>query len=307
MVNFAKMLNEYLTLRRQLGFALANDEYTLENFVLYMKKKKSGHITAKTALEYATKTQCTPEWQRKKLGVVCKFASYVSAFDAKTEVPSPALLPHSYHRRPPYIFSDNEIINLLSACKTHLSKKPLLAQTYYAFFGLIAVTGMRSGEALALRCDSVNFENGIITIFESKFRKTRKIPIHPSAVKVLKGYSKFRDQCFEKKSSDYFFVNLRGQQLKSERTVFKNICSLVEVNKQGRFPPRLIDLRHTFAVRTLVNCYKTGDSVDAVIPILALYLGHENPRHTYWYLTAIPELMNLIGACLETKLGGKSV
>ena len=193
----------------------------------------------------------------------------------------------------------------MSACKNHLSKKQLLAQTYYAFFGLIAVTGMRTGEALALRRDSVDFEHGIITIFESKFRKTRKIPIHPSTVGVLKEYSRFRDRYFEKKSSEYFFVNQCGGQLKSQMVVFKKICTLIGVNKQGKFPIRLTDLRHTFAVKALVNCYKSGGDVDSIIPILAMYLGHENPQHTYWYLTATPELMSLIVARLETHLGDK--
>lgn len=307
MINLSKILKEYLTLRRQLGFDLRNAEHILKSFILYMKQKGEYRITVKIALEFSTKNQKTSLiWQAKKLGIVRKFASYLCMYDAKTEIPSKELLSNSYHRRPPYIFSDEEIIRLLESCKNLLMKNPLRAKTYYTFFGLIAVTGMRTAEALALRRNAVDLEQGIITIFETKFRKTRKIPIHPSTTQVLKEYSEFRDQKLKKKISEYFFVNDHGQKLSAYvRDIFKKACISAGLQKKGDFSPRILDLRHSMAVKTLINCYNAGVNADRVIPSLSMYLGHENPKHTYWYLTATPELMGLIVDRVEKQFGGK--
>lgn len=307
MINLSKLLEEYLTLRHQLGFELHNAEHVLKNFVFYMKQKKKRHITVKIALEFATRDpQCSLTWQSAKIGIVRDFAAYLYIYDAKTEIPSKDLLPNKYHRRRPYIFTDEEIIRLLESCLGLLMKTPLKAQTYYAFFGLIAVTGMRISEALALSCNFVDLEQGIITIFESKFRKTRKIPIHLSTIKVLKEYSEFRDRQLKKKTSNFFFVNEQGLKLtRGVQNTFKKACTLAGIHKKGNFSPRIIDLRHTFAVKTLVNCYITGINADTVIPTLAMYLGHENPKNTYWYLTATPELMGLIIDRLKKQFRGK--
>jgi integrase/recombinase XerD len=307
MINFFKFVAEYLTLRRQLGFELNNAEHVLKEFVAYMKQKKRYHITAEIALEFATKNnQSSLIWQAKKLAIVRDFASYLCMYDAKTEVPSKDLLSNTYHRRPPYIFSDEEIIKLLDACLNLFINNPMKARTYYVFLGLIAVTGMRTSEALELCRDSIDLDKGIITIFESKFRKSRKIPVHASTIKILKEYSEFRDQQIKKKISEYFFVNDRGQKLTSYvRDIFKKACALAGIHTKGKFHLRILDLRHTLAVKTLVNCYKTGINADTVMPALAMYLGHENPKHTYWYLSATPELMGLVIDRLEKKIRGK--
>lgn len=308
MVNLIKLVEEYLTLRRQLGFEMHNAEYVLKSFIAYMKQKKECHITTKIALEFATSIQCSLVWQSAKLGIIRNFASYLCMSDPKTEIPAKDLLPGTYHRRAPYIFSDEEILKILGSCLDLLRNNPLKAQTHYCFFGLIAVTGMRTGEALALCRDSVDLEQGIITICESKFRKSRKIPVHPSTVKVLKEYSEFRDRQIKKKASEYFFVTDYGQKLSSGvRNIFKKACTLAEIHREGKFPLRILDFRHTMAVKTLMNCYKTGTNADIVIPTLAMYLGHENPKHTYWYLTATPGLMGLIIDRFEKQFRGKKL
>jgi len=307
MNKLSKLLEQYLTIRRQLGFELRDVEFVLKGFVLYVEQKKKRHIIAKIALEFATKNQkCTLPSQAAKLGIIRRFALYVRTFDAKTEVPSKELLPCSYHRRLPYIFSDGEIIRILETCQELWKENPLCARSYYTFFGLIAVTGMRSGEVLALCRDAVDLKQGIITITESKYRKTRKIPIHSSTTKVLKQYSEFRDRHLKKKSSEKFFIKERGHALTpSVRNTFKKVCLSAGINIEGKFPPRLLDFRHTFAVKTLVNCYKTGVNPNTILPTLSMYLGQENPKNTYWYLTATPELMGLIVNHLEKKYGGK--
>ena len=195
----------------------------------------------------------------------------------------------------------------MKSCKLLLNH-PLEVKTYYTLLGLIAVTGLRPSEALNLERDSVDMPLGIITIRNSKFRKTRKIPVHKSTIKVLQKYVKHRDQYFRKKMSPYFFVDKRGYGLQAStvRYNFAKICIRAGLRNKGEHGgPKMMSFRHTFAVKTLVRCYLDGLNVDIVMPILSTYLGHENPIHTYWYLSATPELFGLINALLEKKFGGK--
>lgn len=167
---------------------------------------------------------------------------------------------------------------------------------------------MRISEALALDCESVDLTHGIITIRESKYRKSRKIPIHTSTVKILVRYAKDRDRCYGKRKSPYFFVNNFGAGLEASSVskVFRKVCAIAGLRKKGEpGGPRIIDMRHTFAVKSLIRCYREGLNADVIIPALSTYLGHENPVNTYWYLTATPELLSLINIHLEKKLGGK--
>jgi integrase/recombinase XerD len=301
-------VREYLTIRRQLGFNLRNVEATLNSFVSFLKRKNADRITTQLALEFVTANpKASSSWQASKLGVIRRFASYLHAFDIRVEVPSTELLPFSYHRRPPYIFTDSDIVNLLEIFQRNMTRKSIDAQTYYALFGLIAVSGMRTGEALALKDNSVDLKQGIITIYESKFRKSRKLPIHRSAIETLKHYCRCRNKHLGKKKSEYFFVNNRGNKLNNTivQDTFKKACIKAEIGREAKFCPRITDLRHYFAIKTLVNCYKKKINPETVIPTLSMYLGHENPKHTYWYLTATEELMAFVGKCVEEKFGGK--
>lgn len=301
-------VREYLTIRRQLGFSLRNIEMTLNSFVSFLKRKNADRITTQLALEFVTANpKASSSWQAKKLGVIRRFASYLHTFDTRVEVPSTELLPFSYHRRPPYIFTDRDIVNLLEIFQRNMTRKAIDAQTYYALFGLIAVTGMRTGEALALKDNSVDLKQGIITIYESKYRKSRKLPIHRSVIEILKHYYRCRNKHLGNKKSEYFFVNSRGSQLDGNnvRDSFKKACITARIGKEAKFCPRITDLRHYFAIKTLINCYRKKINPETVIPTLSTYLGHENPKHTYWYLTATEELMALVGKCVEEKFGGK--
>jgi integrase len=289
---------------------LQNGKNVLNRFAAYVTSKKSLHITNQLALEFATQNHnSSPHQWCVTLGIIRRFATHLRMIDPHTEVPPPDLLPpHSYHRRSPYIYSTSDISKLLNACNNLLTQDPLDAQTYYTLFGLIAVTGMRTGEALALGRESVDFKLGIITIRESKFRKSRKIPIHISAVKKLLIYATARDRYFGKPRSSYFFVNKQGTGLKppSVYSVFNKVCLEVGLRKKGKpGGPRIVDLRHTMAVNTLIRCYEDGLNTDVMIPALSTYLGHENPVNTYWYFTGTPELLNLINIRLEKQFGGK--
>lgn len=306
MISLSKSIREYLFMRRKLGFELRNTEKILNQFEAYMKQQKEPHITSELALAFATRNQrASLVWQAKKLGVVRRFTQYHYIFDPKTEIPQENLLPNSYHRQQPYIYSDKEIKQILRSCQKFIAKHSIHAWTLYAFLGLIAVTGMRIGEAISLSRESVDLKLGIITILESKNKKSRKIPIHPSVTRTLKQYSSARDR-FLKKTPQYFFVDDHGQKLNSQkvRTNFKKLCALAGILKKDR-SPTITGFRHTFAVKTLENCYSKGINHKNEISILAMYLGHENPRHTYWYLTATPTLMKSVAIRLEKKYGGK--
>lgn len=302
-----ELVRDYLTVRRQLGFDLKNAETILISFTSFLKRKNTDHITTQLALEFATANlKASPSWQARKLGTIRRFASYLQLFDARTEIPPKELLPFKYHRRPPYLFTDGDISNLLETFHSSMKQGSIEAQTYYTLFGLIASTGMRTGEALALKIDSVDLRQGIITIYESKYRKSRKLPINRSTIKILRCYAKYRERQIRKKVSDYFFVNTSGRRLDNTGMyhAFRKACIVNKIGKEARFRPRIVDLRHYFAIKTLVNCHRRRMNPETVIPLLSMYLGHENPKHTYWYLTATEELMTLISDRVEEKFGG---
>jgi integrase/recombinase XerD len=305
MTKLFKAIQEYLAMRYQLGYKLKKATGVLNGFAAYAQQKKVSRITTKIALEYAIQNRnaSPPSWA-SRLGIIRRFALHMRFFDPLTEIPPPHLLPYSYRRNSPYIFSENDILTILRLCQTLLN--PLQAKTYYTLFGLLAVTGLRPGEALNLKHDSVDMSLGIITIHDSKFHKTRKIPIHKSTTEMLQEYAKLRDQSFKAKKSPYFFINERGYGLNygTARSAFEKICIQADLRKKG-CRIGMMNFRHTFATKTLIQCYLNDQSADLIIPILSLYLGHENPINTYWYLSATPLLLDLINARLEKKFGGK--
>lgn len=298
-----KILGEYLTIRRSLGFELRDAEALLRKFIAYLKKKKCHHIKNELTMAFVTKNpKAAPSWQAHNLRTIRLFALYLQVFDKKTEIPPKELLSFSYHRRPPFIFEDDDIIHLLKAFQ---GEGTFEMETYFVLFGLIAVTGMRTSEAYLLKNSSIDLKQGIINIHESKNHKSRRIPIRPSVVKALKRYTKLKNHHLHCITSDYFFVQSNGSKLNLGRTrrAFKRACTLAEIGKGAMFCPRITDLRHYFAVKTMVNCHKEGVNPETIIPVLSMYLGHENPKHTYWYLTTTEELMTLIEKRTE-KIGG---
>ena len=304
-----KAVQEYLCMRNQLGFKMDTAKYVLKGFLAYMQKKKASHITSEIALEFAMQNRNSSPFQwAKRLGIIRRLAIHLHTIYPLTEVPAPDLLPYSYYRKSPYIYSNRDIVKLLDACKNLPTRSLLQAQTYYTLFGLIAVTGMRISEALALDCESVDLTLGIITIRESKFRKSRKIPIHTSTIERLVKYAKDRNRYYGKPKSSCFFVNGFGARLHASSIwdVFDKVCVVAGLRRKDvTGGPRIMDMRHTFAVTTLIRCYQEDLNADVIIPTLSTYLGHENPINTYWYLTATPELLNLINTRLEKKFGGK--
>jgi integrase len=308
MSELQKALEEYLTLRRSLGAQLRWAGHLLHQFVKMFDQKGASFITTKLALNWATQSNnVLPVVWADRLAAVRGFARFRSAVDPRTEIPPQNLLPRRYHRKAPYIYSKGEIARLIEAAKQLNSPKGLRACMYSTMFGLIAVTGMRMSEPLALDCEDVDLVKGLLTIRSTKFGKSRLVPLHATTQRVLQQYVNTRDRIFPKPDSRSFFVSERGTRLAraTVHPVFVDLSRKTGLRgPSDRRGPRLHDLRHTFAVRTLLRWYRAGVDVERHLPKLATYLGHAQVTDTYWYLSATPELLRLAAARLDTTRKG---
>jgi len=294
-------LDRYLKLRRQLGYKLRVTEILLRNFVRFAAEEGASFITTKLALRWATQSD-TPVQRGNRLGMVRRFAEYVSALDARTEVPAQKLLPYQFRRRPPYIYREEEVLELINAASRIAPDNEFKGTILAALLGLLAVTGMRVGEALALERDDVNLKQNLLTIRRAKGNKSRLVPLHPFTGRALQNYACLRDKLFPQPLSPNFFVWERGRRLLhcTVHRWFLLIACQVGLRQPGdRRGPRIHDLRHYFAIRTLLNWYRADADVEAHLPELATYLGHVHVRDSYWYLSATPELLKLATLRLE--------
>jgi len=299
-----KAIRDYLALRRGLGFKLVKHEAGLKEFASFLARKRSSHITVALALEWATQHahQQPTEWA-VRLSIARGFARHWSATDPLTEIPPVGLLPYRPARAQPYCYSDHEIRQLLNAAKARPSIDPLRCWTYYCLFGLLAVTGMRLGEALNLRTEDLDGAEGVLTIRGAKFGKSRLVPLHASTCKVLTDYAKRRDRMFRDRK-DYFLVNKNGNRLdKGEvhRTFYLLSRQIGLRAPNASRGPRLHDFRHRFAIETLLRWYRHGEDAERRLPILSTYLGHAHVTDTYWYLTGTPELLGAANKRLEKR------
>jgi integrase/recombinase XerD len=295
---------DYLTIRRALGFKLADHEWMLNDFAAFLERAGAGTITTELALSWATRTPAGEGWRAARLSVVRGFASYLRTIDPATEIPPTGLLIHRKRYAIPYLYSDAEIGRLLAEAAA--LRPPLRAATYYTLIGLLAVAGMRIGEAIRLDRDDVDLKAGVLTIRLTKFGKSRQLPLHPSTTAELAGYDRRRDELCAKPSAPSFFVSTRGGQLDKSgvQKIFRALRRRAGVEgPRGSPRPRLHDLRHTFAVRTLLDWHRTGVDVPARLLWLSTYMGHVEPSDTYRYLTAAPELLALAAERLESTLG----
>jgi integrase/recombinase XerD len=298
----------YLAVRRAMGFKLARTEGLLFSFVSFLEAEHATRITSALALRWATlPATATPWWWASRLCVVRGFARYMSALDPATEVPPTDLLPRigpSQGRAEPYLYSSAEVTALMAA--TACIRGRFVAATCATLIGLLAVTGMRVGEALRLDVDDVDSSQRLLVIRDSKFQRSREVPLHPSTMLALRHYADLRDQRYPAPCSAAFFVTRSGKRL-SYGTVRGHFARLVrEVGikaPSARCRPRLHDFRHAFACSTLEDWYRSGVDVQARLPLLSTYLGHLDPISTYWYLSAKPELLALAADRLEQALG----
>ena len=308
MSTLSTAVQDYLSLRRRLGFKLREEGTLLPDFVAFLERQGASHITTELALQWALQPAGTlPAHWATRLRMVRLFATYWSATDPRTEVPPPGLLPYRYHRKPPHIYTDDEILRLIRAAKSLWTWKGLRPWTYAALIGLLAVTGMRSGEVISLDRDDVDLDRGVLTIRRTKFGKSRLIPVHPSTQRALRHYTDRRDWIYPRPQTPSFFLSEQGRRvtwwiLRWTFVKLSHQCGLrAHADRRG---PRLHDFRHTFAVRTILGWYRADINVEQRLPELSTYLGHVHVTDTYWYLSAVPEFLALAAARLENVQGG---
>jgi integrase len=279
-----------------LGYKLQEAEFLLRNFISFAEQEGAGVITAKLAVQWAARPNMRPAQSGSRLGVVRQFAAYVSAHDARTEVPAQKLLPYHFCRRDPYHYTEEDVQSLIKAARQIDPSGQIKGPTLATLFGLLAVTGMRVGEALALNDGDIDLKRALLTIRLAKGNKSRIVPLHHSTVSALQRYASIRDSVYPQRISPSFFVWDGGDRLiyDSVNRWFLLVACQVGLRKPGdRRGPRVHDLRHYFAIRTLLNWYRSNADVEARLPELATYLGHVHVRDCYWYLSAVPELLQL--------------
>ncbi len=299
---------DYLSMRRALGFKLTTFGQKLLSFVDYLDSHDMDVLTTDAALTWATATPRSSDevhWSRR-LMVVRVFARHLAVLDPATEIPPADLLPHHYRRIIPHLYTPGEITALLAAADG--LRPQLRALTYRTLIGLLAVTGMRTGEACRLDRADVDLDGAVLTVRDSKFGKHRQVPIHPSTVDALDSYGQARDQMFTTPATAAWFVSTRGTRLDEANipATFARLIGAAGIQvPAGQRRPRLHDLRHSFCMTILLDWYRDGVDVQARLPWLSTYLGHVDPKSTYWYLTGSPELLALAAARLEHAFGGQ--
>ena len=300
-------LKDYLAVRRQLGFILEADGRQLERFVEFLEQANAARITTELALRWATlPVNAHPQWWRARLGMARGFARYLNTIDPDSEIPPKDLLSARRSRVAPYLYSQAEIAALMQAARA--LTPAFRGRTHETLIGLMACSGLRIGEALGLDRGDVDLHDGALHVRAGKQNKQREVPLQESATEALRDYGQLRDRQWPKPDDQAFFLSMRGSRLKAKAVnyVFPKLVHDAGLNDDGKRRPRPHDMRHTFALNTLLRWYRAGANVDAQLPLLSTYLGHVNPASTYWYLESAPELLALAGQRLNGIFGGSS-
>ncbi|HYX47112.1 MAG TPA: tyrosine-type recombinase/integrase [Sphingomicrobium sp.] len=300
-------LADYLSLRRSLGYKLRRPEKLLHQFIAFLQAAGAETITTKHALAWA----CQPEignanWRAYRLSVVRGFAKYLHGIDVMVEVPPPDLLPWRTHRASPYLYHDEEIAALIESAST--LRTPLRVATYQTLIGLLAITGMRVGEAINLDRQDFDADSGVLVIRHAKFNKTRELPLHPTTIVALRRYLARRDRQRCATRSPALFISTAGTRLlycNVQWTFQRLVRHAWLMPRTTRCRPRIHDLRHAFAVSTLLDAYRDGCDTQQRLTLLSTYLGHADPAATYWYLSAAPELLAKAAERLNPQPGGR--
>ena len=297
-------VNDYLKLRRALGFQMRSQEEMLLPFARHMDfSEPYGPLTIEAALNWANASHLSRSTRAKRLSALRCFARYLATRDNRTEIPGRALVPKVCFRQRPHLYSPEELQQLLAATERLEPQYPLKRQLYRTLFGLLACTGLRVSEALKLNADHVDLQQGVLRVEKTKFKKSRLVPLHPTATQVLRDYAEARYDCWEVNDESPFFINKRGNRLAycAVRWNFDWLRDLLGWTQgNGDWPrPRIHDLRHTFACQRLLDWYRQGEDVHHLIAALSTYLGHGKVTDTYWYLTSTPELLAIAGSRFE--------
>ncbi len=301
MTDLRSELGRYLGMRQGLGYKYQHQARRLADFVSFMEAHRATTITTKLAMAWATLPPDRHASWALRLTDVRGFARHLANIDPQTEMPPVGMLPR-LKRAKPYIYSDAEIDRLLAAAQALPPADGLRRWTYHHLFGLLAVTGLRLSEAINLQRDDVDLEEGVLTVRETKFGKSRLVPLHPTARVALHSYAERREAHLGSHCGPHFFVAERGGRLLHQyvHRVFWRLSREIGLRGPGdRSGPRVHDLRHRFAVRTLLTWHREGMDVERQLPVLSTYLGHACVRDTYWYLSACPDLMQAAAQRLD--------
>jgi integrase/recombinase XerD len=297
-VTLGERAEEYLRLRRALGFRLRREGQVLPQFAGYLERQGAATVTARHAIAWAQLPQGVhPVTWTRRLTAVRSFAAWLHTIDPAAGIPPRGVFPGQGKRPAPFIFPDSDITQMIAACGSF--RPAMRAATYTALSGLIAVTGIRIGEALTIPADGIDLDAGLLPVMPAKSRCERILPLHPTTAGALAEYAALRAR--RHPAAKTFFVSISGTALGQgpARTAFREACAAAGI--EGR--PRIHDLRHSFAVTTLLEWYRSGEDVAAQLPALSGYLGHVSPEGTYWYISAVPELMQLAAARAAGKEG----
>jgi integrase/recombinase XerD len=310
MTELRRAAEDYLAMRRALGFKLTTQAAQLMSFIDYCESRGSDRITSDLALGWATTTRSASThdaYLARRLMTVRIFARHYKTLDPGSEIPPEDALPHHRCRIAPYLYSPDEITALIEAAGR--LRPPLRAATWQTLIGLLAVTGMRKSEACRLDDDHIDLDNATLVVLDSKFGKSRRLFLHYSTVTALRNYQHCRDRFCPHRREPSFFVSTRGTRL-DVHNITHTFTRLVDqagiTVPPGRRRPRLHDLRHGFTVATVIDFYHDGGDVQARLPILSTWLGHVDPKSTYWYLQQVPQLLTLAVDRLQFAKGAKS-
>lgn len=299
-MSLTSQLDRYLSVRRGLGYDLGTSERILRRFARFAEREGAAHINTALFLRWhATLADACTGTRAARLSVVRLFAQWLSSFDPAHEVPPRGLLPGSIQRSRPHIYTDIEIGAIVAAAKALPSIYGLRGLTCSTLFGLIAITGLRISEALALDRNDLDADNGVLRVRQGKLGKERLLPLDPSVVAQLVDYLAERDRLICDRAKPLFVTDKVTRLTDcAARYNFALACQKIGLRRHQQYckhgrGPRIHDLRHSFAVKTMINWYRTGKDPTREMIRLTTYLGHSNPSNTYWYLEAVPELLDL--------------
>jgi integrase/recombinase XerD len=300
-------VDDYLRLRRTLGYDLVETYRLLRRFVAHLDAEAIEHVTTAVAVEWSLgpNVNAPSSVPATRYMAVRGFARYLAGIDPRTEIPPAGLIRRPRSWRPPFIYTDEDVLALLAQARRSILQ-PLRAATMQTLIGLLAASGLRVGEALRLDRGDVDWDEGVLHVRRSKFRKSRLVPLAPSTVEALQRYADQRDQLYPNPLGESFFISLRGTRVIYECVwkTFRTLCEASGVGAGGSVRPRIHDLRHRFAVRALLGWYRDGVDVQPRLAWLATYMGHRDPRSSYWYLSAAPELLAHAARLLDDRQEG---
>ena len=293
----------YVTLRQALGFTLHDASAHLRAFARFAAARGDTRVRSTTAVAWAAEAR-SPTARHTRLQRVVHLARFLHAEDPTHEIPTSAHFHAPTVRSLPYIYTPQEIAQLVAASGRLRHTYPLRRRVYATLFGLIAATGLRVSEALDLRLDDVR-PDGVLRIRHTKFGKSRLVPLHPTVVEALGRYLERRQRRVV--PDDHLFLSAGNRRISSSTVsyTFRRVRQLAGIAPARTRPPRIHDLRHTFATRALEQCTTRREAVARHFVALATYLGHADIAHTFWYFEATPELMTSIAAAAEGLIAGE--